>query len=155
MVNVNVNEVKNFKLFVDLRIEELEKIISICKLKEFNKDEIIIQEYMEGKELYIVQAGEVRITKVIPSGDKVTFNTLKKGDFFGALSFLTQRPHSATATSVSKGMIITIDKDDFEEFIEENPKIGFKILKKIINELSDLLGQMNRDFIAVTGYMWR
>lgn len=150
----DLEQLKEVKLFKDLSITELERIASIGKLQTYKAGEIIIKENEIGKELYLVSEGSVRISKMISSGEKMTFTTLKKGGFFGELSLLTQKAHSATAEAVENTELMVISKIDFDRFIEEAPHAGFKIFKVIISEISDLLKQMNNRFIDMMGYMW-
>jgi hypothetical protein len=49
---------------------------------------------------------------------------------------------------------MVINKTDFEKFVEVAPQAGFKILRAIICEISELLKQMNNKFIDIMSYMW-
>lgn len=150
----DIEQLKEVKLFKDLSITELERIVSIARPRKFNAGETIIRENEIGKELYLVSEGSVRITKLVSTGEKMTLTTLKRGSFFGELSLLTQKAHSATAEAVEDTQIMVISKIDFDRFIEEAPHAGFKIFKVIIVEISELLKQMNNRFIDMMGYMW-
>lgn len=151
---VNIDKIHSFKLFVDLSIAEIEDILKIAEVKEFKEGEIIIREHMEGHELFIIVDGSVKVSKIVPSGESFTFTVLKKGDYFGEISLLTHKTHSATVEAITNTKIIIINNVNFDKFVEKNPSAGFKILKKIIYEISALLGQMNSNFIAMTDYMW-
>ncbi|MEW6378368.1 MAG: cyclic nucleotide-binding domain-containing protein [bacterium] len=150
----DIEQLKEIKLFKDLSIAELESVSSIARLQTFKAGEIIIKENEIGKHLYAVIEGSVRISKLIAAGEKVTFTTLKKGSFFGELSLLTQKAHSATAEAMEDTRVMVISKIDFDRFIEATPQAGFKIFKVIIGEISELLKQMNNRFIDMMGYMW-
>ena len=150
----DIEQLKEIKIFKDLSITELERIAGIAKLQKFRAGEAIIRENEIGRELYVVINGSVRISKQIAAGEKMTFTTLKKGSFFGELSLLTQKVHSATAEAVEDTEVMVISKIDFDRFIEATPQAGFKIFKVIIGEISELLKQMNNRFIDMMGYMW-
>jgi CRP-like cAMP-binding protein len=154
MAMFDLEELKEVKIFKDLSTTELERIVSIAKMQTFKAGETIIMENEIGKELYVVSDGSVRISKLVPTGEKMTFTTLKRGSFFGELSLLTQKAHSATAEAVEDTDVMVINKIDFDRFIEEAPQAGFKIFKVIIVEISELLKQMNNRFIDMMGYMW-
>ncbi|MEW5801154.1 MAG: cyclic nucleotide-binding domain-containing protein [bacterium] len=150
----DIEQLKEIKLFKDLSISELERIAEIARPQKFKVGETIIRENEIGKELYVVVDGSVRISKLVSTGEKMTFTTLKKGSFFGELSLLTQKVHSATAEAVEDTQLMVISKIDFDRFIEAAPLAGFKISKVIICEISELLKQMNNRFIDMMGYMW-
>ena len=151
---LEIEQVKEIKLFQDLTVTEIERILGIARLQDFKTGETIIRENETGKELYVVIDGTVRISKVIPTGERVTFTLLKRGQFFGELSLLTQKAHSATAEALENTRVMVINKTDFEKFVEVAPQAGFKILRAIICEISELLKQMNNKFIDIMSYMW-
>lgn len=151
---LDIEKVKEIKLFNELSITEIERILEIAKVKDFKAGQVIIRENEAGKELYIVIKGSVRISKLVSTGETITFTILKENNFFGELSLLTQKPHSATAEAVEETTVMVINKTDFEKFIEITPAAGFKILKAIICEISELLKQMNYRFLDMMGYMW-
>jgi len=151
---LEIEQVKEIKLFQDLTVTEIEGILGIVKMHDFKAGETIFRENETGKKLYMVIDGAVRISKLIPTGEQVTFTLLKKGKFFGELSLLTQKAHSATAEALENTRVMVIHKIDFEKFVEVTPQAGFKILRAIICEISELLKQMNNKFIDIMSYMW-
>lgn len=152
---VNIETLKELPLFQDLTISELEKIKNIAVQKKYRTEEVIIKENVKGEELYIIIGGSVRISKMIKDAEKQTFAILKGGNFFGELSLLDGRAHSATVEAVEESEILIINKNDFDKLLETDPQGGFKVMKKIIIEISSLLRQMNDKFTDMIGYMWK
>ncbi|HON89140.1 MAG TPA: cyclic nucleotide-binding domain-containing protein, partial [Spirochaetales bacterium] len=68
--------------------------------EEFNrfypKDTVVFCEGMPGTELYIIQKGSVKITKIVENTE-VLLAVLKPGDIFGEMALLENKPRSATA----------------------------------------------------------
>ena len=152
---VDIEQVMDIKLFKDFSVTEIERILGIANFQSFKIGETIIRENVVGKELYVIIEGEVRISKLVSAGESVNFAILRRGNFFGELSLLTQKAHSATAEAVENTQVMTINKTDFDKFVETDPQAGFKMLKSIICEISELLKQMNDKFIDMMEYMWR
>ena len=155
MVNVDIETLREFKLFKNLTVTELEAFIELCVEKKAKADEMIIKENMPGKELYVIIEGTAKISKLIPTGDRMTFTTMKKGNFFGGISLITEREHSATVQAVEDTTLMVITKTKFDKFLETYPQGGFRILNQIMIEISDLLVHMNNIFVNMMSYIWR
>ena len=151
---LDIEQVRDIKLFNDFTVTEIERILKIATLQNFKAGEAIIRENMAGKELYVIIDGAVRISKLVSTSESVNFAILRRGNFFGELSLLTQKAHSATAEAIENTQVMIINKKDFDKFVEVDPTAGFKMLKSIICEISELLKQMNDKFIDMMEYMW-
>jgi len=114
---VDIEQVMDIKLFKDFSVTEIERILVIAKLQAFKVGETIIRENVVGKKLYIIIEGEVRISKLVSTSESVNFAILRRGNFFGELSLLTQKAHSATAEAVENTQVMTINKTDFDKFV--------------------------------------
>ena len=57
---------------------------------------MIFSECQAGADMFIIQDGAVRITKVV-DGQEVILAVLNKGDMFGEMSLLENKPRSASA----------------------------------------------------------
>src|SRR5438034_11292663 len=64
--------------------------------REFRKGHVLFREGEPGKEMYVVQAGKVNITKTVRETEKI-LATLGAGEFFGEMSILNNKPRSAGA----------------------------------------------------------
>ncbi len=65
--------------------------------REFPRGAVLFREGEPGKEMFVVQAGRVTISKRAGDVEKV-LTTLGRGEFFGEMSILNNKPRSATAT---------------------------------------------------------
>ena len=52
---------------------------------------MIFSEAQSGSDMFIIQRGEVSITKVV-NGNEVTLAVLKKGDMFGEMALIENKP---------------------------------------------------------------
>ena len=62
---------KQAAIFADLDDGELSRIVEVCKEQKFQGAETIFKEGEPGNRLYIIAAGEVRISRNIPGSGKV------------------------------------------------------------------------------------
>ncbi len=80
----------------------------------------MFQEGDEGKELFVIGEGEVEIRKESASGESMTLARLGSGNFFGELSFIDQRPRSASAVARGVLDVYVVPAETLERAIEYN-----------------------------------
>lgn len=94
----------------------------------------VFQENDRGSEMYVIESGQVRLTrKTIREHRDVitTLAVLDKGDFFGEMALFGGRPRSATATCVGDVVLRAISRRDLEERVREDPKVAFYFLDRL------------------------
>ncbi|QQO11187.1 Crp/Fnr family transcriptional regulator [Breznakiella homolactica] len=149
---------------VNLARERMMKIApyaSAVKLKhgadEFNrtypKDSMLFSEGEPGDELYIIQKGSVKITKIVDNNE-VLLAVLKTGDIFGEMALLESKPRSASAVAYEDTMVLAVNRANFERMVGTQPQIIARltqllseriwfIYKQLANTLiTDPLGRM-------------
>ena len=104
--------------------------------KAFKKGEVLFKEGDVGKEMFVVQAGKVNITKTVRDTEKV-LATLGAGEFFGEMAILNQKPRSAGAVMADDGKLLVIDSKTFEAMIRGNVEIAVRLIKKLSDRLQE------------------
>jgi CRP-like cAMP-binding protein len=135
---------KKVPIFQDLGRREFNKIESILHRRNWNADEGIINEGDPGVGMYIIVAGEVRITQVGEDGGQQQLATLTGGDFFGEQALLDESPRTASAYANETCRIIGFFRPDLLELIESNPRFGLKIVMRLSQMISVRLRHTNR-----------
>jgi CRP/FNR family cyclic AMP-dependent transcriptional regulator len=135
---------KKVPIFQDLGRREFNKIESILHRRNWNADEGIINEGDPGVGMYIIVAGEVRITQVGEDGGQQQLATLTGGDFFGEQALLDESPRTASAYANETCRIIGLFRPDLLELIESNPRLGLKIVMRLSQMISVRLRHTNR-----------
>lgn len=95
--------------------------------RQFPDGSTIMIEYEPGSELYIIQGGKVKISKVI-NEKEVLLATLKPGDIFGEMAILENKPRSATATAVGDINALVINKANFETMVVSQPQLAVRLI---------------------------
>lgn len=145
---------KKISLFKDLTNDELKKVQSIIKEATFKKGDMIWNEGNPEQGLHIIDSGKVRITRLTKDGSKQVLAVLKKDTFFGELSLLDGRSHSASVEALQKTNVFIIRKADMDKFLQKNPKTAYKIVRDLAIEISHILRSMNDKFINMVDFLW-
>lgn len=104
--------------------------------KEFPQGAVLFREGEPGKEMYVVQAGRIHVSKRAGDVEKI-LATLGPGEFVGEMSILNNRPRSATATCAEACKLLVIDAKTFEAMIRGNAEIAIRMIKKLSDRLAE------------------
>ncbi len=92
---MNARDLKSIPIFSYLNEKQLRLIVSKCKLLSRPKGSVILRQDEESCDLYYIIDGDVKISLVHDDGREVVLDMLRKGDFFGELSFIDGKMRSA------------------------------------------------------------
>jgi CRP-like cAMP-binding protein len=105
-------------------------------LVSFEAGETVFREGDLGTEMFIIHEGRVEICT--GEGDRVTVvATLERGDFFGEMALLDDRPRSATARTVEPTRLVTINGTTFTKMLRDNPEVAVRMMRKLARRLRD------------------
>ena len=94
--------------------------------EHFEADEVVFREGDRGDWLYVVLDGEVEISRRVPGGGEALITRLGRGECFGEIALVSDRPRSATARSVTPVNLLAVDRDAFQALFASFPPLrGF------------------------------
>ncbi len=123
----NLKRTALFSTFSDSVVKGLFEVFEKISLK---KGEIVFKEGSVGNTLYIIGEGEVIIEKKLDEEEKEfkQIAILSKGDFFGEMAVIEEKPRSAQARARTDISLYSLSNSKFFDFIESNPKSGTSLL---------------------------
>lgn len=102
--------------------------------RTYPKDTMIFSEAQPGNELYIIQKGSVKITKIV-NDNEVLLALLKPGDIFGEMALLEDKPRTASAIAHEDAVMLAVNKVNFKQMISTQPQM----ITRLTQILSDRL----------------
>jgi small-conductance mechanosensitive channel/CRP-like cAMP-binding protein len=133
-------------LFRPLSDEELRLAAANFRQLHYAAGERLIEEGSTGEGFFVIDRGEVEVTKEI-NGKRRTLARLMEGQFFGEMALLTGEPRSATVVALTDVDVFTIDKPGFHNVLVKNPAIAVDI-SAILSERQEALVQAKGDVTA-------
>jgi len=150
---VQTELLKHVYLFRDLSMKELVSVLKICRQRQYAEGKILFAEGDPGDVCYIIETGEVRISKFVPGMGEEALKVLKQGDYFGEMALLDGVPRSATAIVNKDATCLVIYKADLDKLMTGDKELANKILFVFCLTLSARLREANEkmsNFIAMT-----
>jgi CRP-like cAMP-binding protein len=121
--------------------EDIQAVLFSRFGKKIPAGTVLFHEGDHGEEMYILQSGKVKISKKMRGVDK-TLAMLEKGEFFGEMAILNDKPRSATAEVVENGDMLVIDRKTFESLLRGNVEIAIRFIKRLAERLREADEQM-------------
>lgn len=116
-------------------------------IRDFNDGDLIFMEGDDSREMYIVLAGEIVVTKKAAAA-QVTLGVLHRGEFVGEMSLLESLPRSATARARGATKLLAIQPGGFLLKIRRDPTFAFEMLQSLSRRIrvtnDTLMRELNR-----------
>ena len=126
-------------MFKDLTPVEFLKITKIADWEHFKSGENITQQNHKVPDLHLIYNGTVDVTV---DGTKVA--ELKDGQFVGEMSFLTEKPATATCVVKHDSEVLVWKQEQFKELLKRNPSLYFTIQSLLSAQVSSALVNISK-----------
>lgn len=130
--------VRGVPIFKELRDDFLVRLASIMDELSFPAKHTIFTEGQEGRSLYIVVSGRVRVHL----GDR-DLAQLDKGATFGEMSLFDAEPRSASVTAIEPCECLMLTQQQLYDAIDETPGIAVNVIRLLSRRIRELNQKLN------------
>jgi len=134
---------KTVEYFQGLDDREIDLLDRVCRLEMYQADRVVIAEGSRKEKLFIIQKGAVKVYKRFGAPDASLLAEMGVGEIFGELSFVDDRPRSATVKTSRPSTLLTVDQEDFTQLMSDNMSISFSIMRSI----AGMIRRFNENFV--------
>ena len=132
-----------------LSASELRLLAKYSREQSFVTDAMIFAEGEPGDSLYIVVDGAVRISRMVPGMGEECLLILSRGEVFGELALIDDRPRSADARAHGGPCtVFAVSKLLLEEVLSMDPDAAVQFLNLLCRLLCRRLRAMNERLVA-------
>ena len=145
-----VDDLKKTMLASDLDDNDVRILAEITNVQEFFKDAVIFKENDKQECLYILVEGKIAIERRSLSGrhiGRTVIQNIRHGQIIGEMGFVERRNSSATATAKSHVRLAILKFSELDSLIQQNPRLGTKLLRTVAEILSSRLRRMNEQWL--------
>ena len=145
---------RNTELFSGLEELQLGVILSHSSVESFPEGRTIFHRGDEAHRLYVLIEGVV--TLAVETGEKIDMMTStidKEGAIFGMPCLLEPFRYNVTATCLNPSKVLIIAADQMLKLIEQDPKMGMEIMRKLafiyfnrLNEMREGVSKLLKAF---------
>ena len=135
------------KLFGQLPAHELKPLQAVTQQRRFAPGQEIFKEGDPGDGVYVVQSGQVQISAVIGTGERIVFSHVQPGDFFGEMAVLDNQPRSACATAATEALVYFVPRPDLVALLTCSPGLCMTLLQEISRRLREFNQQYLREVL--------
>jgi CRP-like cAMP-binding protein len=105
-------------------------MLQITTYETYQDGHVIFKEGSSGDWMYVVEDGEVEISKEV-EGQRLVIEVLKAGNIFGEMAYIDKEPRSATATAKGETVVGIVDRDFFDREFNKLSGEFQKILRTV------------------------
>ena len=125
-------------LFAGIPDKQIEFLCGKMHVRQFHQDEVIFNQGDQGAGAIMVMQGSVKIM-----ANKTQLASLEAGDFFGEIALAHTERRTADASAIINSTLVFFLKQDLEEWIEQQPRLGARFLMNLAATLAQRLYQAN------------
>lgn len=130
---------KQYKSFLRLLTEQdREQLLQKSFSKKFQKGKYIIRAMDCDTNLYLIDAGRVRVTLFSNEGKEVSFIDIAAGGNFGEFSAIDGKPRSANVIALSDTTITIVSPSDFLNILRKYPVVCIEMLQQLTGVVRQL-----------------
>ncbi len=125
-------------IFRELRDDFLVRLASVMDELSFPSNHTIFTEGKEGRSLYIVVSGRVKVHL-----EDRELARLEQGACFGEMSLFDAEPRSASVTTLENCECLMLSQMQLYDAIDETPEIAINIIRLLSRRIRELNQKLN------------
>jgi SulP family sulfate permease len=136
---------RKFELLHGLSEQEFKALEGCARSHLYQEGELVFAANSDGHELMLISRGEVKVSLDLADGKSLYLTTFGRGQFFGEMSFLDGRKHSANVHATRETELISIDRRDFAAVVASDPMVSASVMRAIALAIADRLRHANAE----------
>jgi CRP-like cAMP-binding protein len=134
---------KNLSLFQDLDLPALSTLAALLVSTKISARAVIFRESSDSEALYIVQTGQIVISKHVQGEVDIVLTRFRSGDFFGEMGLFDAAPRSATAHAETDSILLRLDRKAFQQILADYPEMAARICYRLVTVFIERLRSTN------------
>ena len=137
-----VELLKGTSLFDQLDEAGRRAVVAEMREAAFGAGQVIFTRGDEGKDLYLVVSGRVRLSVLTPEGRELSFAHAEPGQIFGELAMLDGGTRSADATAVNSVRLLSLGRGAFQRLSAAYPAIPPAVTRLLCRRIREAAQQL-------------
>ncbi len=110
------------------------------EVKQYSSGDTLVAAGDEGDRIRFLLSGEASVLLKDQKDEEIAIDTLRPGDMFGEISFLTGRPNPKSSELVADELceVVEIGAKEFETLLTENHEVTLSLVRNLANKIISL-----------------
>ena len=142
---VSLEFLKSVSIFANLEPEKLQSLPDKLRRRHYQRGEVIFHQDDPADRMHIIIEGRVKISITSEDGREKDIALFQPGDCFGEMALLDGSNRSATATAIEPSDTMALFRQDFLDFMSENPEVSSDVtnlLTRRLRNVNQMLGDV-------------
>ena len=131
-------------LFNDIQDQEIKSILSLIKVRNYKKGEILSINVDKRPRLYITLDGQFKLTKVNERGGEMIIKVVNKGEVVSPMHF--SHYYEVSAQFIKETALLYLSEDTVNKLVKDNPSFAKNIINMLAEDIQSLM---------MTAEVWR
>jgi CRP/FNR family transcriptional regulator len=115
--------------------------------RTFEPGALIFREGDDAGMLVAVEAGHVKVSRLLPSGSAITLYLFGPDDVFGFMPFLDGRPYPASAQAMDRVTALVMPRSALVGAFERDPQVAFALVQLLATRLREAFDRIERSSV--------
>ncbi|MHB1005768.1 MAG: Crp/Fnr family transcriptional regulator [Chloroflexota bacterium] len=130
-------------IFEQLGPEEMRALVSATFRKNYKRGEAIFAQGNQAREMFLIKAGRVKLSKLAEDGTEFTLDIRQAGDFVGETMLSEEIEYPVTAWCLQDTLVCGFDKEGFERLVLAHPNIGLQVIRNLSRRIAWLTSRVD------------
>jgi HEAT repeat protein len=123
-------------LFAALAPDDLAQIANLAREQWYGDGSLICREGEQGREMYVLAQGQVRVTKQTLEGEKY-LATRYAGDFLGEMSIVLATPRTSSVYADGEVRTLVIGDEALKTILHDRPDVALTMMRGVMQRLRE------------------
>jgi CRP-like cAMP-binding protein len=142
-------DLKRIPAFASMEAGDVDTFLSLMEARPVAEGEPILREGTVGDGLFVVLDGSVAITRRNQKGGERELAVLEKGEVFGEMDLISDRPHTSGAKGRSGTRLLFLPKKSFQDLLRKGNPGAAGLVIYFARMLSARLDANNKRMIEI------
>jgi CRP-like cAMP-binding protein len=113
-------------------------------VESYKDGDVIAQEGDRSREMYVVQSGQVVITRLGNNGGAPSVETLERGEYFGEMSLFQSVPRDGTIRAKGSTKLLVLEPGALLLKLRRDPTFAFDMLQRMSGRIRELEDKVDK-----------
>lgn len=136
------NCVRRVPIFAGLSSQQQDLVATMARPQLLDQGELLHGVGERTGRMFVVHSGQVKLSRVLPSGRKLLLRVATPGDILGEHAFLTGSPTLDEAQALDEARLCVFVHDDLSSLIQRYPDVAHRMLQTLGQRLAQTEHQL-------------